>query len=277
MVWLRGLLIASLAFIPMAQSGDSQNCGGATFAVGCEDIRAAVQSGGVDLSVSQSTNQGGPSNGRGVRGNSSGTPSRKSDPPREVSCIPRFDVLYNPRCRTVAPSAASPAPSAPANTAGVTLSDVASFRPVVGVDHVEPGGWTVAGLNTNFYVDAPAQTVSGTLLGRPAEVRFTAVGFGWDYGDRTTATRTTPGGSWARLRVGEFDPTPTSHVFADRGDYTIGLRIDYAAAYRFDGSEFVPIEGRITLPANDLRIHAGDATTVLVARDCLRDPHGPGC
>jgi hypothetical protein len=169
------------------------------------------------------------------------------------------------------------APPPPPGTPAVTLNDIATFRPAPGTDHMEPDGWSVAGLDTNFYAVAAPQTVPGTLLGRPAEVRFIAVGFDWDYGDGATAARGTPGGTWEQLRIPEFDPTPTSHVYAAVGDYTIRLRIDYRAEYRFDGPAFVPIDGTLALPANDLRITVGDAKTVLVNHDCATVPTGPGC
>ncbi len=142
---------------------------------------------------------------------------------------------------------------------------------------MEPDGWTVAGLDTNFYVLAAQQVVPGTLLGRAAEVRFTASRFHWDYGDGSAADGATPGTTWQQLRISEFDPTPTSHVYASEGDYTIRLRVDFRAEYRFDGPDFLPITGSIALPANDLRIKVGDAKTVLVNRDCGADPSGPGC
>jgi hypothetical protein len=171
---------------------------------------------------------------------------------------------------------ASPVPVV-SGTPAVTLSDIASFRPQPGTDHMEPDGWTVVGLDTNFYASATRQVVRGTLLGRPAEVRFTPVRFHWDYGDGARADRTTPGGTWEQLRVAEFDPTPTSHVYRSEGTFTIRLGIDYRAEYRFDRPDFVPIAGTIALPANDLRITVGDAKTVLVDRDCTSVPAGPGC
>jgi hypothetical protein len=188
-------------------------------------------------------------------------------------CAVTVDFNSIPICRT---TTADPAPASDA-TPAVTLTDISTFRPTPGTDHMQPDGWTVAGLDTNFYAAASPQVVPGTLLGRPAEVRFTPVGFHWDYGDGTAADRSTPGGTWDQLHVAEFDPTPTSHVYAALGDYTIRLRIDYRAEYRFDGPAFVPIAGTITLPANDLRVTVGDAKTVLVNRDCAVDPGGPGC
>ena len=94
--------------------------------------------------------------------------------------------------------------------APVTLVDIASFRPASATHHMQPNGWTIAGLPTNFYARTGTQIVPGTLLGRPAEVRFTPVQYYWDYGDGSSATRSRPGGTWAALGVAEFDVTPTS-------------------------------------------------------------------
>jgi hypothetical protein len=190
-------------------------------------------------------------------------------------CAPAIEYNSLPVCDS-APATDSATPAAD-GTPAVTISDIATFRPTPGTDNMQPDGWTVAGLDTNFYALAAPQVVPGTLLGRPAEVRFTPVAYHWDYGDGATAVRSTPGGTWDQLHVAEFDPTPTSHVYSALGDYTIHLRIDYRAEYRFDGPAFVPIAGAITLPANDLRITVGDAKTVLVNRDCAADPGGPGC
>jgi hypothetical protein len=159
----------------------------------------------------------------------------------------------------------------------VTLADIASFRPATGGNHMEPNGWIVVGLDTNFYSDASAQVVNGTLLGLPASVRFTARSFSWSYGDGSSRTSATPGASWAALNVPEFTPTPTSHVFAQAGAYTIDLTVEYAAEYRFGASGWVPIAGTLQLPANRITATAADATTVLVNRDCRDNPGGPGC
>jgi hypothetical protein len=181
------------------------------------------------------------------------------------------------RCYRAGDRPGRDAPATSSGTPAVTISDLATFRPRPGTDHMQPDGWTIAGLDTNFYALAPQQIVPGMLLGRPAEVRFTAVGFHWDYGDGSAADRPTPGGTWQQLRVAEFDSTPTSHVYAAEGDYTIRLRISFRAEYRFDAPAFVPIAGTITLPANDLHLTVGGAKTVLVNDDCRANPSGPGC
>ena len=162
-------------------------------------------------------------------------------------------------------------------TAPVTLADIAAFRPATPVDRMEPNGWTVVGLDTNFYATGSAHVVSGTLLGQPADVRFTPVQWHWSYGDGEAAIHPYPGSTWAAQGVHEFDPTGTSHVYRQLGSYVIDLDVDFAAEYRYAGGPWVTIAGALTVPASRLSITVGDAKTVLVARDCARNPGGPGC
>ncbi len=159
----------------------------------------------------------------------------------------------------------------------ITINDIATFIPTPGRQQMEPDGWTVAGLDTNFYAITGQHVVNGTLLGRPADVRFTPTTYRWAYGDGSAATKRTMGGTWAALGIAEFEPTPTSHVYEQVGDYTITLSIVFAAEYRFNGGQWRPVVGSITLPANDLYIRVGTAKTVLVEHDCLANPSGPGC
>jgi hypothetical protein len=158
-----------------------------------------------------------------------------------------------------------------------TLSDIAAFRPTPGVDHMEPDGWFVVGLDANFYATGGSSVVSGTLLGYPADVRFTPIRFTWSYGDASSATRTTRGAPWASLGIQEFEPTATSHVYERAGTYYIDLTIGYRAEYNFDGSGWRTIAGTLWLPANRLVATVGSAETVLVERDCTLSPVGPGC
>ena len=161
--------------------------------------------------------------------------------------------------------------------APITIADIAAFRPIPGRQLMQPDGWTVAGLDTNFYAITDTHVVNGTLLGLPADVRFTPVAFHWTYGDGSASTKNTKGGTWRSLGIAEFDPTPTSHVYEVLGDYTITLDITFAAEYRFAGGAWMPVIGTITLPANDLHLRVGTAKTVLVEHDCAQNAGGPGC
>ena len=159
----------------------------------------------------------------------------------------------------------------------ITLTDIASFRPAAGVASMEPNGWMVVGLDTNFFGSSETQVVGGTLLGAPASVRFTPVGWRWSYGDGTSATLRSAGGTWASQGVAEFDATSGSHIYRAPGTYVIDLTIVFAAEYSFGAGSWNAINGSLAVPANRLTAVAGGATTVLVERECTANPRGPGC
>lgn len=185
---------------------------------------------------------------------------------------PLDDCLYLLEQRCLAPGPGRTAPVQP-----ITWADIAQFRPDPGIQIMEPDGWAVIGLDTNFYATSITQVVQGTLLGRAAAVRFTPVSWTWTYGDGTSATRTTGGASWASLGIPEFDPTPTSHIYERVGSYAIDLTVEFAAEYQLAGTPWIGIAGTLAVPTNRLAVTSGDATTVLVDRDCARNPSGPGC
>jgi hypothetical protein len=197
------------------------------------------------------------------------TPSGPSGP---AVVNPLDDCLYllAERCLAAGPGRAAPVEP-------ITLADIAHFRPNPGVDNMQPNGWMIVGLDTNFFSTGGVQVHDGTLLGQPASVRFTPVAWHWTYGDGTGASRGTPGSTWSALGIPEFDQTPTSHIYTAEGTYFIDLTIDFRAEYRFAGMPWVPITGVLPVPANRLVATAGNAKTVLVERECTLNPSGPGC
>ena len=168
-------------------------------------------------------------------------------------------------------------PPADPGTAPVTLADIAQFRAEVGAHAMEPDGWAVAGLPANVWSEASVHSVDGTLLGGAATVRFTPVAWHWDYGDGSHATLTTGGGRWATMGGREFSRTPTSHVFAREGTYTVSLSVDFRAEYRVGSGSWTPIAGTLAAPATPLGVTVARASTVLVAGACTDRPRSPGC
>jgi hypothetical protein len=239
-------------------AADEADCPPTQASLGC--VTGDVDNGGVDLHGSIGTPGTGTGTGAGGGDNANGGPDVDPGAPP-----------------------ASTDPNAPINrdefgaSGPLTIVDIRHFHPQSGVDRMQPNGWAVIGLDTNFYSIAPEQIVHGTLLGKPADVRFTPVTWRWTYGDGHSATLATGGTTWKAQGIHEFDPTPTSHVYAERGTYAIDLTIDYAPEYRFAGGDWVAVIGVVSLPTNRLTITAGDAQTVLVGRDCHANPTGPGC
>lgn len=161
----------------------------------------------------------------------------------------------------------------------VSMEAIRSFRPDPPLDLMQPNGWMLVGLDTNFYAKAPVQVKSGTLLGQLASVRFTPAIYSWTYGDGASRSTHTPGATWKALGLAEFDPTPTSHIYRSPGTYYIDLTVGYRPEYRWAGStEWIPIDGLIWVPANRLvAVASNGAKTVLVEDDCTANPSGPGC
>jgi hypothetical protein len=165
----------------------------------------------------------------------------------------------------------------PAAPVVVTLRDIASFRPATPGNGMEPGGWAIEGLPANFVAAASVEVVSGTLLGQPADVRFTPVGYRWVHSDGAAVESGTPGATWATLGQREFTPTSTSHVYATAGEYTVELAVVLRAEYRFGGSPWRSIAGTLTIAGEPQRVLVGEVDTVLTQGDCNANPSGPGC
>jgi len=236
----------------------------------CPDVQPAINSGSGDVSLGASNDTPGTP--------STYDPSKPVDPSRMTAA--ERDAWDAARAQYAAenglPYRDSFVVRTP-ETAPVTLNDIASFKPAVGTNVMEPNGWMVVGLPTNFYATTGTHVVDGTLLGFPASVRFTPVSWRWTYGDGAATSSSTGGASWAALGLPEFDPTATSHVFATPGTFTIQLTVSFAAEYRFGGPTWVPIAGTLPVAANPITATAGDAQTVLVGRDCNANPGGVGC
>ena len=258
MVWARLLLIAALLGPLPSALVDESPCTAGTIYTGCPTVTGTNDGDGVTLH--------GDVDHPGHRITPGGGPIDTTPPP---PCGGNLQV--GDRCR--APRVGG----GPNGTPDISISDIATFHPTAGVERMEPDGWVVVGLPANIYAVTAPHLVPGELLGRTATVRFTPISYHWTYGDGTGATRATMGGTWAGLGLAEFDPTPTSHIYRDAGDYVIHLTIDFRAEYRFNGGAFLPVTGVLSLPANPLYITAGGAKTVLVERPCTVDPRGPGC
>jgi len=254
---LRVLALSSaIALTFLLGQADAEVCGfNQALTNGCDPMTVDTTSGPTSVTLTGTDTTSGSGAG-GDGGDSNDDPFADCDNPNSETCIrPFIGTITNP----------------------VTLSDIATFHPTPAVDHSQPTGWTIIGLDTNFYATGGQHIVDGTLLGRPASVRFTPVQWHWYYGDGASASHPVAGSTWRAQGIREFDPTSTSHIYRDRDTFTIDLDVEFAAEYRYAGGPWVPITGTLTIPANRLTISVGHAKTVLVEHDCRRNPAGPGC
>lgn len=158
----------------------------------------------------------------------------------------------------------------------LTISDLARFAPEPVATAAEPGGVGVAGLPTNFVTAATAHTQQGTILDLAVTVRFTPVAFDTTFGDGTSATTATGGRTWAAAHQPQFTPTPTSHVYRDRGTYTAVTTVRYTAEVDL-GNGWFPVAGELSVagPAHSIRIY--EARSALVRYTCDEQPTAAGC
>lgn len=248
--------MVELLLLALAVAPSSANCSGFEARFGC--VQGGLRDDGADLLGQFDGGRDTTIDGKGGGGED---PAEKPLCAREVrgTCDFEFTII-------------------PAPASAVTLSDIAHFAATPGEILTEPSGWAVIGLPLNAVSTATTHTVDGPLLGRSATVRFTPVGWSWDFGDGTTLRTSTGGARWRDLGVPEFDPTSSSHVYATRGTRTVTLVTDFRAEYRLDGGAWLPIPGTLSLPAAaPATVRAVAARTALVARDCRADPRGPGC
>ncbi|GAA1206647.1 PKD domain-containing protein [Rhodoglobus aureus] len=263
-----GMLIGTVPVTQAAASATNDRCSEMDYSQGlC--AKAGVADGAVELGA---TTEVPASGGSGSSNNSADGVSFEAGAPVEV-----VDTVGESWCDLQRLPCVPWTPPADAATGPVTISDIATFRPQPPTAGMQPNQWMIVGLATNFYANASAHVVDGTLFGGTAQVRFTPIAYNWNYGDGTTATLGTAGTTWAKQKIAEFDPTPTSHAYDTPGNYTITLSVTYAAEYRVAGSSWQNVVGTLTIVAPPLTATAGHATTVLVDKDCIANPTGIGC
>lgn len=159
----------------------------------------------------------------------------------------------------------------------ITLADLASFTPEGVSVRLEPGTWTVVGVNTNFIAATSTHVVSSSLLGRSAEVRFTPASFDWNYGDGAFRTTDNPGASWGVLGLKEFARTSTSHVYRTPAQFTPTVTVWYRVEYRWGGGTWQSVAGRVGSSASASTVTVFTADTVLVTGACDPWRSAPGC
>lgn len=169
-------------------------------------------------------------------------------------------VIINDQCVGASPPKHVDDPPSPPDS----VSDLASFTPDRPAILWQPAGWGFEDVPTNLWASAAIHTVSGQLLGSPAEVRFTPSRFRWIYGDGTGRWYSLRGAPWPAAQSAWWTATATSHVFAAEGRYLVRLTVDHRAEYRFAGGAWHTVTGYVAraAPARTLTVVSG--VTVLV-------------
>lgn len=256
---------------------------GSSGGAGCSD--SSLVSGGcgttntgTSLTVSGERNTPG-SHGPSTPDDSPDANTGNWSPPKEFSfddCLANWNSYI--RCFRATDEVEDADPATPDEPAlpALTITDLAAFAPAPVTAAGEPDNVGIAGMPTNFVAAASVHTRTGTLFGLPLSVRFTPVGYDFDYGDGDRATTATGGQTWGSLGQAPFTPTATSHVYQERGTYLADVDVRYSAEVDL-GIGWFPVSGELTTDGPDQEIRIFEAHTALVAFTCTQKPTGPGC
>jgi hypothetical protein len=239
------LIVAAVAG-GIAPHAVAVSCTAAQIAAGSCSVGGGTTDTGVDLW------------GDSTSGGSSG--DTDSDGPDECP------VVVNGQCVGSSPPKGGVGPT--------TVSDLESFRPITLQQFVEPGGWSLRRVPTNFWSTAHTHIVSGRLLDNPADVRFSPVLFRRYFGDGSRQTSDRQGATWRQLGQSPWTRTPTSHAYDELGIVRVRLSVWYSAEFRFGSQDWRPLSGLVVARANELTLSIFTADTVLVDRPCERGAFG---
>ena len=233
-------LMVVVATTTAAIPADAVTCSAAQIAAGSCSVGGGTTGNGVDLWGDSTWG-----------GSSGGSSSGGSD---------ECQVVVNGQCVGTSPPKDGVGP--------ITVSDLESFRPLAPQQYVEPGGWSLRRVPTNFWSSARTHIVSGRLLDNPADVRFSPVLFRRSFGDGSRQSSDHSGATWRQLGQAPWTRTSTSHTYAEAGSVRIRLVVWYSAEFRFGSQDWRPLSGLVRARANDLSLSVFAADTVLVDRLC---------
>ena len=166
-------------------------------------------------------------------------------------------------------------PGAEDDIAKVGLSD---FRrlPILASSIVsQPENFSLRNGHAHLYAESEPQNFNITLFDQDIRVRAIPVSFLWTYGDGTSRTLSFPGGPVAKR--GFDEPTNTSHVYQDTGDFKVGLTTRFRGEYSTEGGPWTPIPGVANVPSEQVTMSVWRTKKILVAENCNRNPDAPGC
>ncbi|WP_336710841.1 PKD domain-containing protein [Arthrobacter sp. USHLN218] len=139
----------------------------------------------------------------------------------------------------------------------------------------QPSPHTLKGAHTNLYAVAGRQSRDFRLHGQDIHLEARPVQYTWNYGDATSKAYLTPGGPINRNQWG--NPTVTSHVYRETGDYTVALTVTYRATYSVNGGPAVDVPGEADFVSPAQTISVWRSVVNNYADDCLENPNGAGC
>ncbi len=126
-----------------------------------------------------------------------------------------------------------------------------------------------------MYAIPNPQTFNVEIFEQPVRVRAIPTSYFWEYGDGKSR-RTQKSGK--AMPGHTFDePTETSHVYKETGDYEIELSTAYRGEFSVSNGPWTPIPGTANVPSDPMPMSVWRTKKLLVDQTCSEDPNGPAC
>lgn len=185
-------------------------------------------------------------------------------------------LFATPTCASYG-TCVAPVPVVVAVAKEVTLADIQSFRPADPALASEPTGWAIVGLPVNLIANPGGGIVTGTLLGRSADVEFSAQSFTFGFGDGSGIETSSAGAPWRSLGRADFSDTSTSHRYGTAGLKVVSLTAHYSVRYRLSGGAWRALSGLVDATARPINITVFEGHSALVDRTCTESVRAAGC
>ena len=166
-------------------------------------------------------------------------------------------------------------PGAADDIAKVTLEQFRNMPLIASVIISQPKSFSLRNGHAHLYASSKNQNFNITLFDQDVRVRAIPVSYSWKYGDGSSRTLTYSGGPVAGH--GFDEPTSTSHVYKETGDFSVGLTTSFRGEYSTEGGPWTPIPGLANVPSEQITMSVWRTKKILVADNCNQDPAGPGC
>ncbi|WP_168796539.1 PKD domain-containing protein [Arthrobacter echini] len=139
----------------------------------------------------------------------------------------------------------------------------------------QPSNFGLKNAHSNIFAQAQEQEFAFEFRDAAIVLKARPVSYQWNYGDGTSATTLVPGGP---VDGNSFDvETPTSHQYAETGDFELTLTTFFAGDYSVDGGPFQPVAGEAAVVSEPHLMSIWRTKGHSVSQDCIENPTGIGC
>jgi hypothetical protein len=166
-------------------------------------------------------------------------------------------------------------PGAEGDIAKVSLQDFRRLNILASTIISQPEGFSLRNGHAHMYAQPKSQNFNVTIFDQDVRIRAIPVSYSWSYGDGTTRSLSFPGNPAMKRSFDE--PTSTSHVYEDTGEFRVGLNTQFRGEFSTEGGPWTPIPGTANVPSESIIMSVWRTKKILVAENCSQGSDALGC